>query len=44
MTAPSPRVAIVGAGPSGLYAAGSLLKGTDQVRIDLLDRLPTPYG
>lgn len=44
MTAPSPRVAIVGAGPSGLYAAGSLLKGSDQVRIDILDRLPTPYG
>ncbi|WP_282005013.1 hypothetical protein [Propioniciclava sinopodophylli] len=39
-----PRVAIVGAGPSGLYAAGALLKGSGDVRIDILDRLPTPYG
>ncbi|TBT85485.1 ferredoxin-NADP reductase [Propioniciclava sinopodophylli] len=39
-----PRVAIVGAGPSGLYAAGALLKGDEDVRIDILDRLPTPYG
>lgn len=44
MTAQSPRVAIVGAGPSGLYAASALLKGHDDVRVDILDRLPTPYG
>ncbi|UGY95305.1 FAD-dependent oxidoreductase [Streptomyces gobiensis] len=40
------RVAIVGSGPSGVYAAQSLL---DQelvpgVAIDVLDRLPCPYG
>ncbi len=40
----TPRVAIVGAGPSGLYAAGSLLKGSPDVLVDVLDRLPTPYG
>lgn len=39
------RVAIVGAGPSGFYAAGELLKLSDpQVTIDLFDQLPTPFG
>ncbi|HPF62504.1 MAG: FAD-dependent oxidoreductase [Gemmatimonadetes bacterium] len=38
------RVAIVGAGPSGFYAAEALLKALPETRIDLLDRLPTPYG
>jgi ferredoxin--NADP+ reductase len=38
------RVAIVGAGPSGFYAAEALLKALPETRIDLIDRLPTPYG
>ena len=39
------RVAIVGAGPSGFYTAAALLARKDlAVSIDLLDRLPTPYG
>ncbi len=38
-------VAIVGAGPSGFYAAEALLKAPGiAVRVDLFDRLPTPYG
>lgn len=38
-------VAIVGAGPSGFYAAEALLKTPGlTVRVDLFDRLPTPYG
>ena len=43
------RVAIVGAGPSGFYAADGLIRefaaspGRD-LRIDVIDRLPTPYG
>ena len=38
-------VAIVGAGPSGFYAAEALLKAPGlTVRVDLFDRLPTPYG
>lgn len=37
-------VAVIGAGPSGFYAAESLLKGRDDVRVDLIDRLPTPFG
>ncbi len=39
------RAAIVGAGPSGFYAAGQLLAVDDpQFAVDLYDRLPTPYG
>lgn len=38
------RVAIVGAGPAGFYAAEALQKAAPGVRIDLLDRLPTPFG
>ncbi len=46
MTDSSPlRVAIVGAGPSGFYAAGQLLAVAEpQFAVDLYDRLPTPYG
>lgn len=38
------RVAIVGSGPSGLYAATELLKRDADVEVDLYDRLPTPGG
>ncbi len=39
------RVAIVGAGPSGFYAAEHILKDGDlHAQVDLFDRLPTPYG
>jgi ferredoxin--NADP+ reductase len=39
------RVAIIGAGPSGFYAAERLLAQKDlAVEVDLFDRLPTPYG
>jgi ferredoxin--NADP+ reductase len=38
-------VAIVGSGPSGFYAAGALLDSTDPpVRVDMFDRLATPWG
>ena len=37
------RVAVVGSGPSGLYAADELSKH-DRVSIDVVDRLPCPYG
>lgn len=42
--APALRVAIVGAGPSGFYAAESLLKQERAIEVDLFDRLPTPFG
>lgn len=39
------RVAIVGAGPAGLYAAGHLIEHRDlDVEIDFIERLPTPWG
>jgi len=39
------RVAIVGAGPSGFYAAGALLQQKEyQVSVDIFERLPAPYG
>jgi len=39
------RVAIVGAGPAGFYAAGQLLgQRRAPVRVDLYDRLATPHG
>jgi ferredoxin/flavodoxin---NADP+ reductase len=39
-----PRVAIVGAGPAGAFAAASLLRASGDADIDLFERLPTPWG
>jgi ferredoxin--NADP+ reductase len=43
---PSPlRVAIVGSGPAGFYAAGQLLAHKDaEITVDVYDRLATPWG
>jgi ferredoxin/flavodoxin---NADP+ reductase len=39
------RVAIIGAGPTGFYAAEQLLRQPGLVaQVDLIDRLPTPFG
>ncbi|MDN5805956.1 MAG: FAD-dependent oxidoreductase [Brevibacterium sp.] len=40
------RVAIVGAGPAGIYAADLLTKAERdfEISIDLFERLPTPFG
>lgn len=38
------RVAIVGSGPSGFYAAEALIKAEPQIHVDMFDRLPTPFG
>lgn len=39
------HVAVIGSGPAGYYTAESLLKLLgDQVSIDVIDRLPVPYG
>jgi ferredoxin--NADP+ reductase len=39
------RVAIFGAGPSGLFLADALLKAhPSPLSIDIIDRLPAPYG
>jgi ferredoxin--NADP+ reductase len=38
------RVAIVGAGPSGLYAVDGLLRAHPDLHVDIIERLPTPFG
>ena len=38
------RVAVVGSGPAGFYAAGALLAADVPVEVDLIERLPTPWG
>ena len=39
------RVAVVGSGPAAFYAAGHLLASEDpRVEVDLIERLPTPWG
>src|SRR5438093_7071896 len=38
------RVAIVGSGPAGFYATGVLLDADVPVEVDLIERLPTPWG
>jgi len=39
------RVAIIGSGPSGFYAADHLLKQRDPaIFVDMYERLPTPFG
>jgi ferredoxin/flavodoxin---NADP+ reductase len=38
------RVAIVGSGPAGFYAAGQLLNSEAVVTVDVFDRLMTPWG
>ncbi|MDQ4114561.1 MAG: 4Fe-4S binding protein, partial [Actinomycetota bacterium] len=44
-TAEPLRVAIVGSGPSGFYAAAHLLKTSGApVEVSMFDRLPTPFG
>jgi ferredoxin--NADP+ reductase len=37
-------VAVVGAGPAGFYAIEALLKGDAHVRVDIIERLPNPFG
>ncbi|SFP87058.1 ferredoxin--NADP+ reductase [Amycolatopsis arida] len=38
------RVAIVGAGPAGIYAADILAKSDADVSVDLFERMPAPFG
>ncbi|WP_226352934.1 FAD-dependent oxidoreductase [Pseudonocardia sp. ICBG601] len=38
------RIAVIGSGPSGLYTAEALLAGDPAVHVDVIDRLPAPYG
>jgi ferredoxin--NADP+ reductase len=38
------RVAVVGSGPAGFYAAGALLSADPPAEVDIIERLPTPWG
>ncbi len=38
------RVAIVGSGPSGFYTAEALLKQNLDIKVDMFDKLPAPFG
>ncbi len=38
------RVAVVGAGPAGFFVTQALLARSASVKVDLLERLPTPHG
>ena len=37
-------VAIIGSGPAGFYTADAIVKKFEDVRVDVIDRLPTPFG
>ncbi|KAM3966692.1 NADPH:adrenodoxin oxidoreductase, mitochondrial [Aphomia sociella] len=39
-----PRVCIVGAGPAGFYAAMHLTKNLKTVTVDIIEKLPVPFG
>ena len=38
------RVAVIGSGPAGFYAAGHLLESDVPIEVDMIERLPTPWG
>jgi len=40
----SGSLCIIGSGPSGLYVADTIARKRPDIRIDILDRLPIPYG
>ncbi|XP_054786614.1 NADPH:adrenodoxin oxidoreductase, mitochondrial isoform X1 [Prosopis cineraria] len=38
------RVCVVGSGPAGFYTAEKMLKEHQEAQVDIIDRLPTPFG
>ena len=38
------HIAMIGSGPAGYYTAEACQKIGDDVRVDIIDRLPVPYG
>ncbi len=38
------RIAIIGAGPAGLFAAEDILRKTGQTKVDIIEALPVPFG
>jgi ferredoxin/flavodoxin---NADP+ reductase len=42
---PPIRIAVIGSGPAGFYAAGHLLSDkSERFEVDMIERLPTPWG
>lgn len=41
---PTKRICIVGAGPAGFYAAQLLLKQLSDCVVDVVEKLPVPFG
>lgn len=39
-----PRVAIVGSGPAGFYAAYRMLAKREDILVDMYEKLPVPFG
>lgn len=39
-----PKICIVGGGPAGFYAAQHIVKNVQNAEIDILERLPVPFG
>lgn len=39
-----PKICVVGAGPAGFYAAQHLVKKLDSSEIDIIEKLPVPFG
>jgi adrenodoxin-NADP+ reductase len=38
------RVAVVGSGPAGFYAVARLLSKHDDLKVDMYEKLPVPFG
>lgn len=38
------RIAVIGSGPAGFYTAGHLLAAEGAIEVDMIERLPTPWG
>ena len=44
VSAVSPRIAVVGAGPAGFYASQNILKNLPDSQVDIYEALPVPFG
>lgn len=42
--ADGPKVCVVGAGPAGFYATQHILKTLPDARVDIIEKLPVPFG
>lgn len=39
-----PKICVIGAGPAGFYATQYILKRWDNAEIDIIEKLPVPFG